>query len=395
MDSDEDDDGSDDDGSEMQRRPHDSSALQRHRNPAHTRISRGYTDDEMPLAQHLMARLRFAGPPRRSLRLTAAKRPQAAPTCAAPCKPRCAPAANQCDGYWREPGDRDAADGADPRRQRLDGALRPSTAALRPCGRCRSPTGRGVCARHPPDPGHQGTEQPRPGQSAAPGQPAGHRLERRHPPWRSVYAASTINGACAAWHAGRSSSSSATVGIVANRRLLAEQMQRLQRITHSFVWVNPLKVTPGYAPLARGMAAALPYVDHFVEGHSVAAMEELARVISEHRGDDRGATCVRFSMTSIAGAAAVSGVAVARVVNIEGSGPRDPGAAMAVNEDGEVAGSVSGGCVEGAVVGEALAILHGDQQPRLVTFGYSDDDAFAVGLTCGGTIHLFIEPLAW
>lgn len=88
-------------------------------------------------------------------------------------------------------------------------------------------------------------------------------------------------------------------------------------------------------------------------------------------------------------------VAVARVVNIEGSGPRDPGAAMAVNEDGEVAGSVSGGCVEGAVVSEALAILHGDQQPKLVTFGYSDDEAFAVGLTCGGILHLFIEPLTW
>ncbi len=88
-------------------------------------------------------------------------------------------------------------------------------------------------------------------------------------------------------------------------------------------------------------------------------------------------------------------VAVARVVNIEGSGPRDPGASMAVNEDGEVAGSVSGGCVEGAVVGEALAMLHGDGQPTLVTFGYSDDEAFAVGLTCGGIIHLFIEPLNW
>ncbi len=88
-------------------------------------------------------------------------------------------------------------------------------------------------------------------------------------------------------------------------------------------------------------------------------------------------------------------VAVARVVNIEGSGPRDPGAAMAVSEDGEVAGSVSGGCVEGAVVGEALAILQGDGTPRLVKFGYSDDEAFAVGLTCGGIIHLFIEPLAW
>ncbi len=88
-------------------------------------------------------------------------------------------------------------------------------------------------------------------------------------------------------------------------------------------------------------------------------------------------------------------VAVARVVDIEGSGPRDPGAAMAVNEHGEVVGSVSGGCVEGAVVGEALAILAGEQPARIVTFGYSDDDAFAVGLTCGGTIRLFVEPLDW
>lgn len=87
-------------------------------------------------------------------------------------------------------------------------------------------------------------------------------------------------------------------------------------------------------------------------------------------------------------------VAVARVVDVEGSGPRLPGAAMAVSEDGEVAGSVSGGCVEGAVVTEALAILDSGER-RIVTFGYSNDDAFAVGLTCGGTIRLYIEPLDW
>lgn len=88
-------------------------------------------------------------------------------------------------------------------------------------------------------------------------------------------------------------------------------------------------------------------------------------------------------------------VALARVVDIEGSGPRDPGAAMAVNEDGEVAGSVSGGCVEGAVVSEALSMMASDSPARVVTFGYSDDEAFAVGLTCGGTIRLFIERLDW
>jgi uncharacterized protein len=62
--------------------------------------------------------------------------------------------------------------------------------------------------------------------------------------------------------------------------VLAEQMERLHRAAHKVVWVNPLKVTPGYAPLARGMAAALPHVDAFVEGHSIEAIEELAREIS-------------------------------------------------------------------------------------------------------------------
>jgi len=88
-------------------------------------------------------------------------------------------------------------------------------------------------------------------------------------------------------------------------------------------------------------------------------------------------------------------VAIARVVDVEGSGPRDPGATMVVNDAGEVAGSVSGGCVEGAVLMEALSVLEGARQPGVITFGYSDDEAFAVGLTCGGTLHLFIEELNW
>ena len=68
---------------------------------------------------------------------------------------------------------------------------------------------------------------------------------------------------------------------------------------------------------------------------------------------------------------------------------------MAVSDDGEVAGSVSGGCVEGAVVTAALEVLAGERERGVITFGYSDDEAFAVGLTCGGTIHLFLEPLDW
>jgi xanthine dehydrogenase accessory factor len=86
-------------------------------------------------------------------------------------------------------------------------------------------------------------------------------------------------------------------------------------------------------------------------------------------------------------------VALARVVGVEGSGPRLPGAAMAVSADSDVAGSVSGGCVEGAVLEEALDVLQGNP-PRLVSYGIADEDAFSVGLTCGGTIRIFVEDLA-
>lgn len=65
-----------------------------------------------------------------------------------------------------------------------------------------------------------------------------------------------------------------------NPELLASEMRRLRRVAHRIVWVNPLKATPEYAPLARGMAAALPHVDEFVAGHSLAALEELAAVIA-------------------------------------------------------------------------------------------------------------------
>ena len=63
--------------------------------------------------------------------------------------------------------------------------------------------------------------------------------------------------------------------------VLAREMRRLAFLAHRVVWVNPLKATPGYAPLAGGMAAALPWVDELVEGHAVASLEALARILSE------------------------------------------------------------------------------------------------------------------
>jgi xanthine dehydrogenase accessory factor len=85
-------------------------------------------------------------------------------------------------------------------------------------------------------------------------------------------------------------------------------------------------------------------------------------------------------------------VATATVVKTERSAPRDAGAVLAVSERGEVAGSVTGGCVEPAVYREAEAVLAGGA-PRLKTYGIADDEALEVGLPCGGTVHIFVDAL--
>jgi xanthine/CO dehydrogenase XdhC/CoxF family maturation factor len=86
-------------------------------------------------------------------------------------------------------------------------------------------------------------------------------------------------------------------------------------------------------------------------------------------------------------------VALATVVKAWGSSPRPPGAKMAVNARGEMIGSVSGGCVESAVVEEALNVIQ-TGKPKLLTFGVSNEQAWEVGLACGGTIEVFVERLA-
>jgi xanthine dehydrogenase accessory factor len=83
-------------------------------------------------------------------------------------------------------------------------------------------------------------------------------------------------------------------------------------------------------------------------------------------------------------------VAVATVVDVQRSAPRPPGAKMAVSEHGDVAGAVSGGCVEGAVV-EAAGEVLGGSGPKLLHFGIADSEAWDVGLPCGGEIDVFVE----
>ncbi len=91
--------------------------------------------------------------------------------------------------------------------------------------------------------------------------------------------------------------------------------------------------------------------------------------------------------------AAGNRVAVATVVKVEGSAPRPVGATMAVSSAGELTGSVSGGCVEAAVFEEAQDVLS-TGQPKLLRYGITDEMAWDVGLACGGTIEVFVEPVA-
>jgi xanthine dehydrogenase accessory factor len=100
----------------------------------------------------------------------------------------------------------------------------------------------------------------------------------------------------------------------------------------------------------------------------------------------------RIPETALAWHRAGKGAALATVIETWGSAPRQAGSQLAISGEGEMAGSVSGGCVEGAVVTEALEAL-ADRKSRVLTFGVSDETAFAAGLACGGTIRVLVEPV--
>lgn len=238
-----------------------------------------YSDDELRLAQQLMSQLRFAGPPRQSLRLTPSRRDHRRPDLRRTVRASLAAGGEPVQRHWREPGER-------MRRMVLlldvSGSMEPYARALLRFVQAA------VAGRQKVEAFAMGTRLTR----------ITKELGSRDPDKALGLAATRVTdwsggtrlGECLRWFNDewgvRGMARGAIVIVLSDGWdrgdpvLLADQMRRLQRITHDLVWVNPLKVTPGYAPLARGMAAALPYVDHFVEGHSMAAMEELARVIS-------------------------------------------------------------------------------------------------------------------
>src|SRR5829696_1337488 len=85
-------------------------------------------------------------------------------------------------------------------------------------------------------------------------------------------------------------------------------------------------------------------------------------------------------------------IAIATVVEVRGSAPRDPGASLALNDRGEIAGSVTGGCVEPSVILEAQDVLNGGDA-RVCEYGIADDEALEVGLSCGGTVGILVASL--
>lgn len=86
-------------------------------------------------------------------------------------------------------------------------------------------------------------------------------------------------------------------------------------------------------------------------------------------------------------------IAIATVVETWGSAPRQAGSQLVIDAEGNFEGSVSGGCVEGAVVGEALEVIEGGE-PKMLEFGVADETAWRVGLSCGGRIRVYVEPVA-
>ncbi|MGB8859952.1 MAG: VWA domain-containing protein [Ilumatobacteraceae bacterium] len=237
-----------------------------------------YSPDELRLAQELMSQLRFIGPPRHSFRYSRSRRGRR-PDLPATVRASLRAGGEPIRRHWREPGERlrrlvvllDISGSMEPYARAM---LRFVHAAV--SGRQRveafaigTRLTRMTKELHSRDPDTALAAASKRVHDWSGGTRLGECLRVFNDQWgvRGMARGAIVVILSDGWDRG-------------DPQVLADQMQRLQRITYQTVWVNPLKVTPGYAPLARGMAAALPYVDDFVEGHSVAAMQQLAQVIS-------------------------------------------------------------------------------------------------------------------
>lgn len=239
-----------------------------------------YTDAEMALASRFMNLLRTAGPPRRSLRRGAARRRGDRPDLRRTVRDSLSASGEPMRRRWTRSGEK-------PRRVvfllDVSGSMEPYARALLRFVHA------GVAGRQRVEAFTLGTRLTRVTRELASKDPdrALRNTGEQVPDWSGgTRLGETLRLFNDEW--GTKGMARGAIVVVlsdgwdrGDPALLGEQMQRLGRVAFSTVWVNPLKVTPGYAPLARGMAAALPHVDHFVEGHSLAALEHLTRVIDD------------------------------------------------------------------------------------------------------------------
>lgn len=237
-----------------------------------------YSDDELVTAQQLMTRLRFIGPPRRSLRHHRSRRGRR-PDLQATMRSALRTGGEPIRRQWKQPGTKlrrlvllvDVSGSMEPYARALlrfvhaavSGRQRVEAFAI---GTRLTRVTRELDSR---DPDKALTQAGNRVLDWSGGTRLGDCIRRFNDQWgvRGMARGAIVVVLSDGWDRG-------------DPEILRTEMERLHRVAYHVIWVNPLKVTPGYAPLARGMAAALPHVDHFVEGHSMVAMEELARVIA-------------------------------------------------------------------------------------------------------------------
>ena len=202
--------------------------------------------------------------------------------------------------------------------------------------------------------------------------------------------------------------------------LVATETARLRRNCHRLVWLNPLAGTPGYQPLAGGMRAAYPYIDDFLPAGTVASLERLGEILGGVRASDTRRGSEAASHAALPGSVGPTVVVAAGrrrrcddrpirseatamkelldtldrladrrhrpptdvgravVVRTFGSAPRPEGAVLLYATDGRIAGSVSGGCVEGAAA-EEIDRARATGHARVIRYGISDEQAWDVG----------------
>ena len=191
---------------------------------------------------------------------------------------------------------------------------------------------------------------------------------------------------------------------------LAFEMDRLHRSCRRLIWLNPLLRFEGFEARAKGVRTMLPHVDELRPIHNLEVHERTgARAIRRARQGirsqgDAPPGCLMEGPAMLSRDEDIlkaaedwrkdgRGVALATVVETWGSAPRPVGSNLVIDQDGNFLGSVSGGCVEGAVVTEAVDVIEGGK-PKMLEFGVADETAWKVGLSCGGTIRVYVEKVS-